>query len=141
MSESTTQAPPQAGTFCWHEVCVREPEKAKAFYTELFGWDTETMPMPPESGVSEYTMFKPKNAPHVAGIQHMVGEQWEGVPPHWIAYIAVDDIHASTAKAAELGAEIKVPVFPVGDMGHMSVIQDPAGAAFCMWQQGNPDCG
>jgi predicted enzyme related to lactoylglutathione lyase len=32
------------------------------------------------------------------------------VPPHWLAYVGVDDLKAMTKKAAELGAQIVMDV-------------------------------
>jgi predicted enzyme related to lactoylglutathione lyase len=60
--------------------------------------------------------------------------QAPGVPSHWLAYVAVDDVVASTKKAKELGAKVLVDVLKVGDMGTMSVIADPTGAALGLWQ-------
>ena len=57
-----------------------------------------------------------------------------GTPSHWQAYVGVDDIHASTKKAKELGAKVLVDVMEVGQYGWMSVISDPTGATLAMWK-------
>ena len=57
-----------------------------------------------------------------------------GTPPHWLAYVGVDDIHAATKKATELGAQVVVDVMEVGEFGSMSVVTDPTGATLAMWQ-------
>jgi len=36
----------QHGAFSWCELMTTDAGKAKAFYTRLFGWDTEEMTMP-----------------------------------------------------------------------------------------------
>jgi len=56
------------------------------------------------------------------------------VPPNWIIYIAVDSADQSAAKAKQLGGTVVMPAFDVMDLGRMAVIQDPAGAHFCVWQ-------
>ena len=56
------------------------------------------------------------------------------VPPHWLAYVGVDDIEVSTRRAQELGGKMHLGVTKVGDYGWMSVIQDPTGAYFAMWK-------
>jgi uncharacterized protein len=61
-----------------------------------------------------------------------------GIPPHWLAYVGVDDVNASTKKARELGAKVVVEVTEVGSYGIMSVITDPTGATLAMWQAKNP---
>jgi len=46
----------------------------------------------------------------------------------------VDDIAASTKKAQALGATIAKDVTEIPDMGWFSVITDPTGASFGLWQ-------
>jgi predicted enzyme related to lactoylglutathione lyase len=55
-------------------------------------------------------------------------------PPHWLAYVGVDDIQASTKRARELGATILQDVMQVGDLGWMSVLRDPTGATLALWK-------
>jgi predicted enzyme related to lactoylglutathione lyase len=62
-----------------------------------------------------------------------------GTPSHWLAYVGVDDVRASTRKARELGAKVLVDVLEVGDFGIMSVIADPTGATLAMWQAKRAD--
>jgi hypothetical protein len=57
-----------------------------------------------------------------------------GVPPHWLIYIAVDDVDAAAPKAEKLGGKILAPPFDVMDAGRMAVVQDPTGAVFCLWR-------
>ena len=60
------------------------------------------------------------------------------VPAHWLAYFAVADIGASTAKAKELGAMAMVEAMEAGDVGRFSVLGDPQGAVFAIIQLNNP---
>ncbi|MHC4947048.1 MAG: VOC family protein [Planctomycetota bacterium] len=125
-----TQAPPAAGTFCWHEIMTRDVASAKKFYGELFGWTATDRDMGP---MGTYTIFH-RGEEMVAGCMAMEGPHFEGVPPHWLTYLAVDDINASTDKAAAIGADVKVPPTEIPEVGHFSVIQDPAGAVVCFFQ-------
>jgi hypothetical protein len=52
----------------------------------------------------------------------------------WLAYVDVDDIHASTEKARSLGAQIVKDVTEVPDMGWLTILMDPTGAALGLWQ-------
>ena len=58
------------------------------------------------------------------------------MPSHWNLYISVDSVDESTAKAESLGATILAQAFEVMDFGRMSIIQDPCGAIFFLWQTG-----
>ena len=41
------------GRFVWRELLTTDPAAARAFYGELFGWQTKEVPM----GDFNYTMF------------------------------------------------------------------------------------
>lgn len=117
-----------ANPFVHVELQTKDVEKAKQFYSGLFGWKLSDMPMPGAGGT--YTLID-------------VGEGTGGgmfqnpdpnVPPHWLAYVHVDDAAASTERARELGAQVVLDVTPVGDFGKMSVLRDPTGAHIALWQ-------
>src|SRR6185503_7447344 len=121
------KSPP--GNICWVEANLEHPEKGKAFYAELFGWKGEDMKMP----VGDYTMMKIGDDT-VAGILKLPeNAQKMGAPPHWLAYVAVEDVTADTKKAEKLGAKVLFGPEAVGP-GKMSVILDPTGAVIALWQ-------
>ncbi len=122
------------GVFCWCEASTTDQPAAKEFYSKVFGWSVMDTPYGPDA---YYTTFM-KNQDAVAGMSTLDAAQREnGVPSHWNLYINVDSVDASTAKAAELGAQILAPGFDVMEVGRMSIIQDPCGAVVCLWQKGN----
>ena len=49
-------------------------------------------------------------------------------------YVATADADAAAAKAARIGGAMMAPPFDVYDLGRMSVLRDPAGAVFAVWQ-------
>src|SRR5262249_49904406 len=89
------------GKFRWDEYNTHDPKAACAFYAKALGWTFDEMPMPD----STYYIAKIDGKP-VAGIFEMKGSQFAGMPPHWFAYIAVDDVDARVAAAAKLGAKL-----------------------------------
>ena len=116
-----------ANPFVHVELHTNDLARAKDFYSKLFEWKLEDMPMP---GGSTYTMI---NVGTGTG-GGMTVNQAPGVPPHWMAYVGVEDVRAATRKAKDLGAKITVDVMEIGDHGWMSVITDPTGAALALWQ-------
>ena len=116
-----------ANPFVHVELHTNDLAKAKEFYSRLFGWKLQDVPMP---GGGSYTMIDVGGG---TGGGMMVN-QAPGTPPHWLSYVGVDDIHASTRKAKDLGAKVVVDVTEVGEYGTMSVITDPTGATVAMWQ-------
>jgi predicted enzyme related to lactoylglutathione lyase len=107
--------------FNWNELLTTDEKGAKTFYTKLFGWKTK-----PFGQGMDYTIFEDAGKP-VGG---MMKCPMPGVPPHWLAYVSVKDIKASTAKAKKLGAVVVVEPFPIPGVGQIAILQDPQGAAF-----------
>lgn len=118
------------GTFSWIDLSTTDQAAAKEFYQELFGWDAEDVPV--EENVS-YTMFSRKGK-NVAGLSQMSEEMKAQAPPHWNSYITVENVDDASAKAKKLGANVLMDPFDVFDSGRMTVILDPHGAAFSIWQ-------
>lgn len=117
-----------ANPFVHVELNTGDLAKAKEFYGSLFGWQLKDMPMP--GGGGTYTMINVGDGTG-GGMMSMLPP---GTPPHWLAYVGVDDVQAMTARAKELGATVLHDVMKVGDFGSMSVIKDPTGAVIAMWQ-------
>ncbi len=113
-----------ANPFVHIELQSQDPDKSKKFYSSMFEWELEEIPGMDYTiiGVGEGTgggmMKKPDPA----------------IPDNWLPYILVDDVAAYTKKAQALGATIGKEVTEVPGMGWFSVIIDPTGAAFGLWQ-------
>ena len=121
-----TDAPQMTpGTFGWNELATTDSNASKSFYTSLMGWTTEEMPMP-QGDV--YTVFKIGDRP-AGGMMTMAGPDFEGVPPHWMGYLTVEDVDATCARCAELGGAVRMGPFDVEGVGRFAVITDPSGAA------------
>ena len=122
------EAPQSEGVFVWDELMTSDVAGAKSFYGEIFGWTTEDMDM---GGGMTYTLFK-------AGETQTAGAMPLGQAPStaWLAYIGTDDVDASASKAQELGATIIHPPTDIPNVGRFSVVQDPTGAVFGLFQGG-----
>ena len=111
------------GAPCYTELMSRDPATAEAFYMALFGWGASTrldFGMP-------YTTFSLGGQP-VAGMMGMEGPQWEGIPNHWMPYIAVSNADAVAATASGQGGSLLVPPTDVPTVGRFAVAKDPQGA-------------
>ena len=108
------------------ELNTTDVDKAKAFYGKLFDWTLEDVPM------EEFTYTMIKVGKGTGG--GMMKQLMPGAPSSWLSYVEVDDISASTKKAQSLGAKIMKDVTEVMGMGWLSIIVDPTGAMFGLWQ-------
>ena len=116
-----------ANPFVHVELHTSDLPKAKAFYSKLFGWKLQDQSMP---GGGTYTMIDVGEGTGGGMMTKMSPE----APPHWLAYVGVDDVAASTRKARELGAKVVMEKTEVGEYGFMSVIVDPTGAHIALWE-------
>jgi predicted enzyme related to lactoylglutathione lyase len=113
----------QHGAFSWCELMTEDAEAAKAFYTKLFGWNTEDMTMP---GMT-YTVIKAGGS-EIGGIM-TIPQEARNMPPAWGVYVTVTDVDATAKSAEQLGAKLLVPPTDIPDVGRFCVIQDPQGVA------------
>ena len=102
-----------ANSFVHIELQTRNLAKAKGFYSRLSDWKLEDLSAP---GDGMFANPDPK------------------VPPHWLAYVGVDDIEASTVRARDPGATVLQDVMLIGDYGWLRVIMDPTGAVIAIWK-------
>jgi predicted enzyme related to lactoylglutathione lyase len=81
-----------------------------------------------------YTIIK-LNGKDVGGLYQMPSNMLEqGFPPHWLNYVSVTNADEATAQAKSSGGAVMNGPLDVMDAGRMSVIQDPTGAVFAIWQ-------
>jgi predicted enzyme related to lactoylglutathione lyase len=111
------------GSFHWNELNTRDPNAACDFYSKALGWTFDAMPMPD----STYYLAKSGDK-MVGGIFEMKGSQFDGIPSHWFAYIAVDDVDAGVVAAAALGATIIRAPWDIAGVGRIAIVKDPTGA-------------
>jgi uncharacterized protein len=122
MSERTSYPP---GTFSWAELATSDADGAKAFYSQIFGWEYDDNPI---GDGQVYTMAR-RDGGQVAAL-YSTSEQ----PPHWNCYVTVASVDDAAAKAKDLGANVMAEPFDVMDVGRMAVFTDPQGAALCLWE-------
>ncbi|HEY4361581.1 MAG TPA: VOC family protein [Bryobacteraceae bacterium] len=115
-----------ANPFVHLELSSTDLDKSKAFYSKLFDWKLNDVPM----GDMDYTMIQIGAGPGGGMMKQMM----PGAPSAWLAYVEVADIKEATQKAKSLGATIVRDVTAVTDMGWLSILSDPAGAMLGLWQ-------
>lgn len=120
----------EPGAFAWAELNARGVDKAKAFYSKVFGWGQKVSPM--GEGQGDYTEFQVDGESIAGGMEmnQMVPAQ---VPSYWMVYFGVSDVDKAHKHATELGAREMLPPqdFPGG---RFSIVADPQGAAFGLLQ-------
>lgn len=121
----------EPGSLCWTELTTSDTAAAETFYTGLFGWTAK------RSGAGtpfEYTEFSVGGVPSI-GMMPKPAQMPPNVPSYWMPYFQVADVDASTARARELGAQVMVGPQDIPNTGRFSVVGDPQGAVFAIFQR------
>ncbi len=112
------------GAFHWNELRTWDAKAAQDFYGKALGWSFQSMPMP--GGTYTLIVSDGQMVGGMVDLNDMPG--CDGMPPHWFAFIAVDDVDARIAKAVENGATVTMPAWDVAGIGRIAMLQDPTGA-------------
>jgi predicted enzyme related to lactoylglutathione lyase len=104
------------------EIPADDLSRAKAFYSDLFGWRMEDYP-----GM-DYTMIDTFGAPGGGMMKRMKPEQ------QIINYIGVPSVDEYAAKVEKLGGKIIVPKMAVPGMGYFVICLDTENNAFGIWE-------
>ena len=138
----------EPGAWSMSALNARDPDGAKAFYGEVFGWTTQAFPV----GDMEATLWRlpgyvggepeqPVPRDNVATMAPMTSDSFpDDVPSHWAVDFWVGNVDATAAKAAELGGSILAPPYdlPIEGLFRQAVLADPQGAAFSVSRVGPP---
>ena len=113
------------GALSLNQLNTTDPEAAKRFYTDLFGWRFEEMQggPGPYSGIYRGERVNGGMMPLPPG---------QPAPPHWLVYFGIDDIDAAAEKIASSGGRVFVEKMDVPG-GQILVAQDPQGATFALF--------
>jgi uncharacterized protein len=115
------------GRFVWHELVTSDVDRARVFYSELFGWGFE----PSNEGDPRRGLLTANGAP-VAGLAEL-----PAVAPQWIGYVSVDDVDRVVRAARETRGRVALPPAP-SDGGRCAVLLDPSGAPITVWGAPSP---
>jgi len=109
------------------EIISANAERARAFYTELFGWTAEADPEMGgyalvDTGAGEGAIgggIGPSSAPGDTGVK---------------IYMRVEDLEACLEQAEKLGGTVVVPPHDLpGDAGRTAIFTDPDGNKVGLW--------
>ena len=122
----------EPGTPCWTELTTTDPTAAEAFYTQLFGW---TAKHGAADATVPYTEFSVAGAeaPSIGMMPKLPGMPAD-MPSFWMPYFMVTDCAASTERVRALGGQTMMGPHPIADVGWFSVVADPTGACFALFQ-------
>ncbi len=114
-----------ADGWLWNELHTTDPMEALSFYEKVVGFSHRSM----EMGPGQMYHVLSKDGVDRGGV---TGHLAAGIPPHWLPYVAVDDVDAMAARADKLGARIPVSPQDIPGIGRFAVLEDPTGAVLAV---------
>ncbi|HET6512764.1 MAG TPA: VOC family protein [Candidatus Kapabacteria bacterium] len=114
----------EPNAFCWYELNTNDTEKAKDFYSKLFGWDV--------GGSPEYTEWK-QGSRSLGGMMKIQPE-WGPMPPNWTPYIMVESADQYAEKIKSNGGNVMMGPADIPNTGRFAIVSDPQGAVFALYE-------
>ncbi|WP_167613439.1 VOC family protein [Maribellus sediminis] len=132
VSQTATNAHNQ-GQFVWHDLATYNPIAARDFYSEVFGWEYETL------GYGENTYFVIKNEGTPIGGIFKLADQY-GKSAEWLSSMSVPDVNAAIKYNSSAGGKTIFKKATFAGRGETALVQDPQGAfvAFLKSESGDP---
>jgi predicted enzyme related to lactoylglutathione lyase len=106
----------------YFEIHFDDPERARKFYTELFGWKVEKV------AGTEYWMITTQEGTN-GGMMKRINTNQKITD-----YFGVLSILESSAKVEKLGGKILVPKMAVPKSGYFALCMDTEGNIFGLWE-------
>ena len=111
---------------CHVEIPTTDFDKAKTFYSNLFGWKITAMPN------MDYLAFETGATP--GGGFNKVDKVASAGEQGVLIYVSVDDIQGSLAKIMELGGNVVKEKTEIPNLGWYALFVDPEGNLLGIFQ-------
>ncbi len=127
LASASGDPPDQAaadGDWIWRSLITPDPDNDAAFYQTLLGFDVYDV----TASATDPRHLILASGGYARGSVNALPASRPGAHPRWLNYIRVDDVAASSQKAAALGGRILVPPRLDHSGTRIAVIADPLGA-------------
>jgi uncharacterized protein len=129
----------EPGAYSMSGLVTSDPERAKRFYPEVFGWGIDVM----EAGDAEVVMWilngylggEPQQPVRRDVVATMLPPSGNGdtPPPHWSVDFWIADVDAGIETVRELGGQVLAEPYDIPGTGlRQAVVRDPQGATLSL---------
>ncbi len=126
---SSTGDPPDEmadpGEWIWSSLSTTDPDANAGFYQTLFDYEVFDLPADQDT---RHLMLASDNYARASANALPAGRP--NARPHWLNYIHVEDVAASSAKVVSLGGRVLVEPRLDRHGGKVAIVADPLGAPF-----------
>ena len=111
------------------ELTADDPERATAFYRDVFGWEIQKW-----AGPEDYWLLKTgEGEPGIDGGLLRRTDNKPGMP-HVVNTLQVSSVDEYTARVAAGGGEVVMPKFAISGVGYVAYCRDTEGNVFGIMQ-------
>jgi predicted enzyme related to lactoylglutathione lyase len=119
-----------AASIVWFEIPADQPERAKKFYSDLFGWKISPFP-----GMNDYWHIDTGGGEETPDGGMLPRKH----PEHGVTnYVNVPSVTRFMAKVEKLGGRVCMPKTAVPQTGYFAICQDTENNMFALWER-NPN--
>lgn len=123
------------GSFFWYDLISKDPAATRAFVTQLFGWVASEATMPDGT---PYTSFSSGGNLICGLMPFSPARDFEDGRAHWMTYVQVDRLFATTTRVERKGGTILSDPLPVPELGTYQIIRDSEGALLALVEAQRP---
>ncbi len=128
-------------TIVHFEIPADDVEKAKKFYTDLFGWKIEKLSVTDDSRLTSAATAQPMEYWIITTTDDKGNKALGGgimkrqMPEHRVTnYIGVRSVDEYSSKVEKLGGKVIAPKHTVPGMGYFALCIDSENNAFAIWE-------
>ena len=125
-----------SGKLVWADLVTTDPDAARRFYGELFGWTFKSV----GSGQGEYALAHLDGAA-IGGIVRRANRGAERSQPRWIPFMSTRDVSATERTVSRAGGKTLVATRTLPARGTLALFADPEGAIFGALDSASGDPG
>jgi uncharacterized protein len=116
------------------EIPAEDVDRARKFYSTLFGWKIEKAEVKKDGGSMDYWMISTSGISNdKSSLGGGIMKRQDPEQPN-LNYIGVDSIHDYSRKVTELGGKVVMPKTEISGYGYFAVCMDTENNAFALWE-------
>jgi len=127
------------GKVIWHDLITDTPAASESFYTELFGWEFESVGIGFGSIASANYKLIRHNGRLIGGMIDQTRLDTDEDISQWVVLMSTDDIERSVGVVVNEGGTVFTAPTALADRGRIAVVADPQGALFALLETKDGD--
>lgn len=127
------------GKIIWHDLITDTPAATEKFYSELFGWEFESIGLGfGPIARANYKLIR-HNGQLIGGMIDQNRLDTDADISQWVVLMSTENIDRAVSVIADEGGTVFTPPTLLADRGRIAVVADPQGALFALLETRDGD--